>query len=287
MSNTTETRVRPASGAPNTVSNSVTQIRPNRSGYGPAAGSTGGAPRSGAPRSSASWLQENLIRVIAGLATLALFAGILVVALGSRTGSRLETDSRPIAVPTAEVGVIDPIVGLPIDANGAFVPGYAAPVVVDLFSDFSCPFCRQFAENHGDTLIALASDPNISVRYHPVSFLDRSGDRSGWSTLAASVFLETAATHPQSTWAVSKALLAHQGDGLIGDAVVEMINAETGTNLPPMAQILANQSANLDAFMSNAQTLMVSHVPMVLINGVEWDSQADPDLAAAVRRSLP
>jgi len=269
MSNGTTTRVVRVPSNP--------QVRAHRPGVGPAL-----VTAANGPASSGSWMQDNWIKLAAALAGLALFASIFALALHRRPAAVAE--GRPVAVPSAPAGVIDSVVGVPLDGAGSAVAGHAAPVVIDLFSDFSCPFCARFKNEQGDALIALAADPNISVRYHPVSFLDRSGDGSGWSTLAASAFLETAAREPAKAWAVSQALLDHQSDGLTGDAVVEMLNSEIGTNLPPMAEILESQRANVGGFMNNARELEVGHVPMILINGVEWDSQREPDLTAAVRR---
>jgi len=242
--------------------------------------------------------QNNFTKIAALVAGLALLGGIVALALHSRTQQPVANVpapvvvtepgevARPVAIPGPDYdGSLDPVLGIPLDGVGALTSAVAAPVVIDLYSDFSCPYCRQFKTDHGDELLRLAADPNFSVRYHPVNFLDRSGDGTGWSTLAASVFLQTAASDPAHTWDVSVVLLDHQGDGLTGDAVVELVNQATGANLPPMGQILPSQNALLGGFMDNARAMNIDSVPTILINGVAWDRNGS--LYEAAQRALP
>jgi len=243
---------------------------------------------------------NNFAKIAAAIAALAMLGGVIAVALHGRNDVPTPTEVaqgtpevvvtngppnvRPIAIPEAGFTGINPVVGVALDGNGAAIPAHAAPVVIELYSDFSCPYCRQFKTEYGDQLIQLAGDPNFSVRYHVVNFLDRSGDGSGWSTLAASIFLQTALTDPAHTWEVSELLLDHQGDGLTGDAVVDLVNQQVGTNLPPMATVVSEQNALLGDFMVNAHNMVIEGVPTVLINGVPWDRSES--LFDAAQRAL-
>jgi protein-disulfide isomerase len=69
--------------------------------------------------------------------------------------------------------------------DGVVVGG--GPVVVDVYVDFQCPYCRMFAETSGPVVDALVSDGRITAVYHPVAILDAmSTDRYSTRASAAS-----------------------------------------------------------------------------------------------------
>lgn len=57
--------------------------------------------------------------------------------------------------------------------------------VVNVYLDYTCSYCAQFEEINAADLKTLAKDGTATVIIHPVSILDRSGDYSGFSGLAA------------------------------------------------------------------------------------------------------
>lgn len=56
--------------------------------------------------------------------------------------------------------------------GGAIVVGTGA-VMVDLYIDFLCPFCRAFVQRDGAALDRMADDGAISLAWHPLGLLDR------------------------------------------------------------------------------------------------------------------
>jgi protein-disulfide isomerase len=48
-----------------------------------------------------------------------------------------------------------------------------APVRVDLYIDFLCPFCRRFEQRSATALAALVVEGAAELDYHPLGFLDR------------------------------------------------------------------------------------------------------------------
>jgi protein-disulfide isomerase len=58
------------------------------------------------------------------------------------------------------------------------------PVLVDIFIDFLCPFCRRFELSAAPTLAGLVADRLASLAYHPMSFLDEAST-TNYSTRAA------------------------------------------------------------------------------------------------------
>jgi protein-disulfide isomerase len=70
-----------------------------------------------------------------------------------------------------------------VDDGTAFAVG-TGPVVVDLYEDFMCPICHEFENQTGATIKQLVSAKKITVRYHPVSILDRASNGTQYSTRA-------------------------------------------------------------------------------------------------------
>ena len=58
------------------------------------------------------------------------------------------------------------------------------PVPVDAYIDFLCPFCRRFELSSGPALAAMVTGHRISLRYHPMDFLDQASTTQ-YSTRAA------------------------------------------------------------------------------------------------------
>jgi protein-disulfide isomerase len=74
------------------------------------------------------------------------------------------------------------------NANFGIYRGAPAPVTVTVYEDFQCPFCRQFEQQLGPTLLKDVADGQIRVEYRPIAFLDRES-----TTNYSSRALETAA----------------------------------------------------------------------------------------------
>jgi protein-disulfide isomerase len=74
------------------------------------------------------------------------------------------------------------------NANFGIYRGGPAPVTVTVYEDFQCPFCREFEQQLGPTLLRDIDKGEIRVEYRPIAFLD---DAS--TTNYSSRALETAA----------------------------------------------------------------------------------------------
>ena len=217
-----------------------------------------------------------LPRVLAALAGLALLGAIIGIAMHNGP-------QAPAASPVVD-GVVDvasginPTVGLPIDGNGALTEAVAAPVIIDIYSDFSCPFCANFEATYADQLMELARDPNVSLRWHPVSVLDHEGG-TGFSTRAGAIFLETAVRAPQHLWAMNDLLLHNQQQaaGMPSEDLISALNNEfPGLELPAMETILANRGELLNQFTATFRQSGAQGVPFILINGEQWTPGGQP-----------
>jgi protein-disulfide isomerase len=107
--------------------------------------------------------REQLVRF--GL--LAVVAVVVLVVAIAVFASRTEEDSSA-PLPT---GVTEP-------AGGVAIGDESAPVAIDLWIDFQCPFCRDFEQDSGPTLQQLAGDGDALLVYHPLSFLGEESERA-------------------------------------------------------------------------------------------------------------
>jgi protein-disulfide isomerase len=107
--------------------------------------------------------REQFIRfgVLAGVVVVVLAVAIAVLT------SRPSTDAAE-AVPS----------GVSAPDGGVVVGDESAPVTVDLWIDFQCPFCRDFESTTGQTLDDLVSDGSARLVYHPLSFLGEESKRA-------------------------------------------------------------------------------------------------------------
>ncbi|MGX6605948.1 DsbA family protein [Micromonosporaceae bacterium Da 78-11] len=101
--------------------------------------------------------------------------GVLIIAgligWGVLAGQQ-KTDASKLTTPSVAV-----------DESTAFAVG-SGPVVVDLYEDFMCPVCNAFETRTGPTIKQLVADNKVTVRYHPVSILDRASNGTKYSTRA-------------------------------------------------------------------------------------------------------
>ena len=125
-------------------------------------------------REKASKRQRNAI-------TGAIVAVVIVLVAAAAYGvSTISNDNAPEAF---SVDYTPEDAGAPAPTDGY------EPVVVELYEDFQCPACQALEQVYGEQLKALVAAGDITIKYHPFSFLDERGlslnDYSKRSTNAA------------------------------------------------------------------------------------------------------
>src|SRR3954447_14291411 len=119
--------------------------------------------------------KDNRVKVgiIVAVVIVAVFATVYIV-LNRPWGS-----SQPVAAsyPVAVDGVV-------VTAGQA-----SAPVTVDVYEDFLCPFCERFETRNADALTAALNEGKVKVNYHALNILDARTTPPGYSTLAANAAL--------------------------------------------------------------------------------------------------
>ena len=108
--------------------------------------------------------REQLLRFGVAAAVLAIVVAVGVAIQAGRSGE----GGGDIAVveSTAEVPA-----SLDESGTGITLGDVSAPVTVDIWIDFSCPHCRDFEEENGETIDEIAASGDAEIVYHPASFL--------------------------------------------------------------------------------------------------------------------
>ena len=111
------------------------------------------------------------VLAVVGVVAVALVAGLVIwLVRGSGTA---EAATYPVA---ADGGVV-------------LAGQTAAPVTVDVYSDYLCPGCERFEQAYRDELTEALNDGQIVLRLHPIAVLDDRTNPPGFSTRAANAVL--------------------------------------------------------------------------------------------------
>lgn len=128
----------------------------------------------------------------AGLLALATLALASMLAAGS-TGSAMAQDAPEPELTWAPLVTLPPIasptVVSPVDlADGYTLGDPDAPVAIEVWEDFQCPFCRLFSEQVKPYLIETYVEPGMaSLTFRHLAFL---GEESHWAAVAADLAAE-------------------------------------------------------------------------------------------------
>jgi len=95
--------------------------------------------------------------------------------------------------------------------NGALAVGdAAAPVRLEVYLDYMCPYCGRFERANGDVMDRMVADGTIRLELYPLSFLDKASSGASYSTRAANAITTVADRSPDKVLAVNRALFARQ-----------------------------------------------------------------------------
>jgi protein-disulfide isomerase len=115
------------------------------------------------------------------------------------------------------------------DERGTVTVGEAgASVVVDIFEDLMCPYCRQLESRHGEALEELIGEGRITVRYHVLDFLNRLSATGDYSTRAATALRDVAASGDEDSFIRYQHLLLSRDFQPRENAETDHTNAQLG-----------------------------------------------------------
>lgn len=179
--------------------------------------------------------------------------------------------------------------------TGEAIDGYAlvagsadAPVVVDVYQDYLCPYCGQFERANRDDLQAMVADGTMRLRLHPMNFLDPQSGGSRYSTRAANAVVTVAESEPDKLLAVNAALYDQQpkeGTTGLSDEQIAGVARSTGVSESTIEKFAAGTYESfVDAADQAAFADGVQSTPTVQINGQPFEG--DLYTAGALRTAV-
>jgi protein-disulfide isomerase len=177
----------------------------------------------------------------------------------------------------------------PTDLADGYSLGRAdAPVRIEVWEDFQCPFCRRWTEQIKPALITELIEPGFArLTYRPLAFL---GEESRWAAVAADLAMEQG-----RFWPMHDQLYANQLGENIGtfslDRILSMA-AAAGLDMDAFREGLVldaarERYARLEAASAiDAIRLGVNATPTIVVNGVRLESPDLDTIRAAVRDAI-
>lgn len=145
--------------------------------------------------------------VVGALVVIGIIVVIVIVAT-SGTTEDASGDATPPAGQSATVSIGGAPVNLEITENGVALGDPSADVVVDLYEDYSCPHCQDYAAAAGPAFLQVAAEGDALVNFNHINIVTQYGSRAGsmsmcvaegqpemWTTVHSALF----ANHSQST----------------------------------------------------------------------------------------
>lgn len=158
-------------------------------------------------------------------------------------------------------------------AAGAIVIGNpTAPVKVEVYLDYMCPFCGLFDRANDEELNRLLAEGAMRLELHVISFLDRASSGTRYSTRAANAVATVADRAPDKVPAFNRALFAQQPhEGSTGLSDAQIANLARGAGVPQDV-IDAFPDRTFEPWISKvteeALASGVNSTPTVKVNGV-------------------
>jgi protein-disulfide isomerase len=186
------------------------------------------------------------------------------------------TTPPPIAAP--------PIVSPTDQADGFALGAPDAPVVVEVWEDFQCPYCQRFTYEVEPAIVEQYVDSGeVRLVFRNLAFL---GDESHWAAVAASL-----AADQNMFWPFKDYLFANfrgnESGGFHIDRLLEMGEA-VGLDMEQFREGLAldnarERFAQIEATArADAYALGINATPTVVVNGVPLESPDFQTVADAI-----
>ncbi|WP_349902843.1 DsbA family protein [Parafrigoribacterium humi] len=154
------------------------------------------------------------------------------------------------------------------------------------YIDYQCPFCQQFETTNNAQLKELVSSGAATLEIHPIANLDRSSQRTMYSTRAANAAACVANYDPDNFFAVNAALFANQPPentpGLSDDELISILS-KAGPSSNKISACVKTQEFSTwvgqETQRTRGTTIPNSNLttppnglatPTVIVNGVVW-----------------
>jgi len=162
-----------------------------------------------------------------------------------------------------------------------------APVVVQVFVDYMCPYCGKFERANGSDLAALVASGKIRLDLHPMSFLDQASSTQ-YSTRAANAVVTVAKGAPTYVLAFTYALFENQpaeGGAGLSDVVLKALAEQVGVPAAVANSFTKGENTSWVQQATQADfTAGVKGTPTILINGKQFTG--DPFTQGVLKQAI-
>jgi protein-disulfide isomerase len=165
-----------------------------------------------------------------------------------------------------------------VDFDSGFIRIGSGATVVDTFIDPMCPYCGEFEKANGSTLGGLVNDGTITLRIHPLTFLDHASGASEYSSRASSALTCVAAHDPVKTLVFLAALYENQPlEGTSGRSDAELRKLATSVGAANSTACISGgdyigwvqkfNDKELHGGITGADITSIDGTPTVLVDG--------------------
>ncbi len=205
------------------------------------------------------------VGIVAGVASCSLLGG----------GSSVPQASA--SAPTGTDGAVD--------FGGRFITVGSGAKHVDIWFDPMCPVCGAFEKANRETLSTAVADNRITLRLHPLTFLDRASNGTGYSTRAVAALTCVAVKHRTRAFDYYQSLYTHQPEegsngltdkqlaGLASDLGLSDIGACIDRDAPYQAWAQANTAQSQTGPITVDGTKVLDRIegtPTVFVDGKQF-----------------
>lgn len=229
--------------------------------------------------------REKRIRTIVMISVIGVVAIALIGIVGwTVLGAK---DKQPVAgVQIAETGAVQ---------GATLVVGKQdAPVTVDVYQDYMCPYCGQFERANRAEVEQLVADGTVRLVIHPLAFLDAQSDGSKYSSRAANAAVTVAQDRPDKLLAFNAILYDRQpaeGSKGLSDEQLAQLARTAGVDDATIQRFGADDiTAYVASLTEAAFDGGIKGTPTVKINGAMFDGDlysAGPFKAAVLAAQGP
>lgn len=225
--------------------------------------------------------KRNRVLLIAGVVVFVVIVALAIYSIVASSSSKPPLDD----VGDAPSGVTESG-AIPVGADGAGTVNEGAPEL-DIYVDYLCPHCATFEEINGEDIVDLVAAGELTALVHPVSYMDRSSDYTGFSTRGAQATAVVAEKAPEQLLDFNLALFEAQGPGGGVELSDEQI-AEAGRSIGLDDDVVATFGGEnfkdwVLAASGQARNDGVTGTPTIQLDGEDFNDWTTPGaLAKAV-----
>jgi protein-disulfide isomerase len=224
-------------------------------------------------------------------ATASLLLALLFTASTFATAAAQATEEPELT--WAPLVTLRPIAEPPFLTPSELEDGYSlgspdAPVAIEVWEDFQCPYCQRFAFEVKPAIVArFVETGQARLTFRNLAFL---GDESQWAAVAASLAAEQDRFWPFHDYLFGNLLGENVGSYSLERllAIGEAIGLDMGRFREGLVlEVARERFAELDAeARAGAAALGISSTPTVTVNGVPLGSPDLDTVSAAIEAAL-